>query len=173
MKSVDELKTDLDQLKLALQRPQLYIFNHFEKLKNEIDIACQTRLESENSSQIHLDNQAQIINKVNSFEEECMSTLIDGELETDFVESINERIMQIKANFNNFLFTNVELQEQISDLKLIFHKRLFLNKTMIFLTENQSFIEANIFGKIEDFFGMLLIITSSLKKFFILAMKKD
>ena len=156
-KSIDELKSDLIQFKLALQQPRLYIFNHFEKLKNEIDIACQNKLESE-EKQKHLDDQALVIEEVKSFEEACMSSLIDGKLDIEFVQSINETILQIEANFNNIGFTNIEIQEQISDLKLRFHKKIFLNKTMVFLTNECRFVKENTFSISQILFGSLVII---------------
>ncbi len=147
----------MKKFKLALEQPRLYIFNHFEKLKNEIDIACQKKLESEDK-QKHLDDQALIIEEVKSFEEACMSSLIDGELDIEFVQSINETILQIEANFNNIGFTNIEIQEQISDLKLRFHKKIFLNKTMIFMTNEHCFASTSITGSIDKLFGFLMTV---------------
>jgi len=131
-KSIDELKSDLKKFKLALEQPRLYIFNQ--------------------------DDQALIIEEVKSFEEACMSSLIDGELDIEFVQSINETILQIEANFNNIGFTNIEIQEQISDLKLRFHKKIFLNKTMIFMTNEHCFASTSITGSIDKLFGFLMTV---------------
>ena len=79
--SIEQLQTDLESLKLALNQPRLYVNNSLNELINEIDIQSQMALENEEANKIEiLNHQEQMINRIRDFKEICFSNLLDNPL---------------------------------------------------------------------------------------------
>ena len=161
-KSIDALKSDVNQIKSALQVPSLYVYHHFDELKNEIDIACQRKLESQNNETKHLEDQELIIKEVQAFEKACMSSLVDGQFESELFESLTASISQIEESLANVVPSELigisKIQEQISETFFTIQKRVFLNRTMKFLTNESSFVKESAFSVSQCLLGSLVVI---------------
>jgi hypothetical protein len=102
---------------------KLYLANHFQSLKAEIDYAIEMKLKENNNNQSLIDNWIQMINLIDSYETECYSNINHNNIELNNEKILfnNKTIMYLKDfNMNNNNETIVG--------KLIFIKDAYLNK---------------------------------------------
>ncbi len=102
---------------------KLYLANHFQSLKAEIDYAIEIKLakNNNNNNQSLIENWIQMINLIDSYENECYLNLNHNniELNNDKILFNNKTIMYIKGfDMNNETIVG----------KLIFIKDAYLNK---------------------------------------------
>ena len=75
MDKIESLQIDLKELEELYQTPILYLSNHFNNLRREINLAeteqASTKKEIETASKLN-DNFIKMINKVNEYEQECL-----------------------------------------------------------------------------------------------------
>ena len=103
----------LDDLKLAVDSPKIYLSNYFDELKNQIDLKCQMNMNEYskiNATAAHL----KLIQEVDSFEQKCLANV--GQLELPTKKQI-EGIKEEK-----------ELYIALHQVQ----KQLFMNQSMIF-----------------------------------------
>ena len=163
--SIIQLKEDLEQLKLLLSKPDLYIWNYFNDLKNEIDIAFGTKLleepvDSENLNIIWL----QMIDKVKQYEQECLTATPSlDQFETKFLKSIYLKSIEsklcdiitedIESNeprtkklkvYVNVYKENEEKKQRLNDLNELIYEEttkleevIFLNKSIMFINKEK------------------------------------
>lgn len=131
--SIEQLQTDLESLKLALNQPRLYVNNSLNELINEIDIQSQMALENEEANKIEiLNHQEQMINRIRDFKEICFSNLLDNPLPK---ENLQANIDMIENDLK-CVDKNAKLEEIskiISDNLLNILKVIFQNKSIFFI----------------------------------------
>ena len=73
------IKQDLNQLKQAYQFPDIYIWNHFSTIKNEIDLCANDLLlnrdENDPSTNQIINVWIEMIKSIDSFQTECLNQL--------------------------------------------------------------------------------------------------
>ena len=155
-------------LKSALNAPLLYIYNHFDVMKNEVTIACQRKICSERcnrlvyngSSQIAINNKEFMLDEIKAFEKACNASLVNRQLESVVFDSLTKEILKIEDSLKIVRTTELKviarIQEKISETMLLLQNRLFLNKTMKFL-DIESFLEEKL-RTYPYFFGILLVV---------------
>jgi hypothetical protein len=125
-----DIKLDFDRLKLLYEQPRLHLSNHFDAIKNKIDIAfCQKE-----TSSLEDDDEAKkwkfLIDKIETFEEACLDSIPSNEFSSEELKSTMNFLSKQKLNDN--------LKNLIKKTELRIYKILFLNKTIEYL-ENIKF----------------------------------
>ena len=180
MHRIEKLKSDLNKLETVFQTPRIFLDDHFDALRNQIDLECEKYLKEENYAQTErtmqaIDFQSQMLDHVKSYEQKCFSNLPLNKLVNDELnESITGRLDQLKIHVNDSALLS-KTEAEISEVNEIvletlnnIQKFLFMNKEMILLT-NECPLVKDIEARIEsDFnvyqfkiiksFGVLLII---------------
>lgn len=154
---IEQLKEDYEQLKLLLTQPDLYIWNYFNDLKNDIDISFGTKLLEESREELNL-AWVQMIDRVKEFEQECLAAHPNLDqyrtfLETieakytdlmAFVEGGNEpKAKKIKSYTNPYKEAEerrirlIDFDELVYDETIKLEQILFLNKTIIFINKEK------------------------------------
>lgn len=162
-----DLKRDYEELKLIIETPRMsiiYICDHFSDLKSQVDLAYFKKdiSTTELDKKIKLkENWIQIILQIEQFEKECLKNL-----NSNFNESISKfEIIEKKLKNINNLGKNDLLIEELNDLTydemINIQRKLFLNKTMVFL-EKSNCTDSEIILKIENdtTIGYLLVISN-------------
>jgi len=137
-----QIRSLLEEFKLAVNRPRLYVIKYFEDLKNQIDIEfCKTLNEINNElveqqvkEEIY-EKQSYLIEKVNEFESLCLKQINeDSEIEFQVI------IEKIENNLNGQDISQDELRKiydllsnEVEKIQII----LFQNKSMFFLNANE------------------------------------
>jgi len=144
-----EIRSLLEDFKLAVNRPMLYVNKYFEDLRNQIDIEfCKTLNEINNElveQQVKekiYENQAVLIEKVNDFESFCLI-----QINEDSAIEFQVIIDQIENNLNGQEISQDELGKiygLLSNEVEKVQKILFQNKSMFFLKSNQITCNENV-----------------------------
>jgi len=115
-----EIRSLLEEFKLAINRPRLFVIKYFEDLKNQIDIEfCKTLNEINNElveQQVKEEvykKQADLIEKVNEFESLCLI-----QMNEDCVSEFQVIIEQIENNLNGQDISQDELRKIYDQMKL-------------------------------------------------------
>ena len=121
----------LDDLKLIVEIPKLYLANYFQELRNKVDkemfpkqILHNNDIEKKNElNQIWVE----MISKIDSFEKQCTKNIDD-------LQSNVNRIEEIRITLNNQNeATNLQLiEDKIQEEEFELFKKLFKNRTIIF-----------------------------------------
>ncbi len=176
MITVDTLYKELEELEALVQMPRLYLNNFFLNLRNEVDLAVAKQSQIKVTQEITLklnENYELMIDKINEFERECLARPVKNiftkaELEEaiKMIEFIRERIRNLSIQDDEDDGENGKLDDLIMEIEdLIYDETnrleriIFLNKTMIFLEENNS--------KLNDCFNKMNYLTSAGKLIFI------
>lgn len=160
--TLDNLQEEFNQLKTLLTEPELYLWNYFSDLKNEIDLSFSKNLleEPEKHELINI-HWIEIIDKVKLFEQECIKTnqqsatqsvqkFIDAnqaleEIETTLNQLMEETEQVTEPKTKKLKRSNPHREEEEKQMRLkavyetIYEQTiqieriLFLNKTMIFI----------------------------------------
>ena len=134
----------IEDLKLIIEIPKLYLVNYFQNLRNEVDkemLPKQILHHNDTEMKNEIDQiWNEMISKIDSFEKQCKNK---DELQSN-LNQINEiRIMLGDQNET----TLDKIEDKIQDEELNLFKKLFQNKTIIF---------ENLFGK-EDHKRLLIV----------------
>jgi len=132
-----EIKSLLEEFKLAVNRPRLYVFKYFKDLKNQIDIEFCKSLNKINNQLVEeqvkeeIYEKQDLIKKVNEFESLCLININeDSAIEYQVI------IEQIENNLNRKDISQEELIE-INDLLSNEVERIqkiqFQDKSMFFV----------------------------------------
>ena len=160
---IEQLKSRCVKLKLMLSSPRIYLAEHFENIKHEIDIKCaylirelQERNEFDKINEL-IKNQVVFMEKIDSFQMECLQQLPTNRLCAELTNYIENTINEIETNINQT--TNIDEipmetesnslnEEMIADTFLIIERHLFLNKCLFFYETGNNSLDSLIF--IED-----------------------
>ena len=94
-----ELSRKYEQMK-QLEKPQIYLINHFSELRSEIDSAFIkkkkqiTNIEKWKELQ---ENWTKLINKTNEFEKECIQFAIAVELTAEIINERDTQLTKMKS----------------------------------------------------------------------------
>ncbi len=162
-----------EKLKMLVQLPRLYLSNYFSDIRTEIDLAFFEKelgiIDNENKLKLR-HNWQEMINKVNSFEEEC---LIERSIKKFKEISCDSKpiVDSLEEKYDSALKTNNEyelkhLEELAYDEMYKIETRLFQNRTIVFLDRSKSnnsklFLDyLSLFAKLDNktTVGKLLII---------------
>ncbi len=150
------------ELKYILLNPQLYLANHFADLRNEVDLAYESFMNTGKQLRedpISTERYTVIIKRIDCFEKECLENLSKEEV-INF-ENINEVINLAEDKMRDTLWIEIyATKNELDDLSETVYKclvdtkrNLFCNSTMIFWA-NQDIKKCRI-----DSFGKLLIVS--------------
>ncbi len=126
--SLEERKLEasnlLEQLKLAVNQPRLYVYQFFEDIRNVIDIQSCKILNNSNKQRI-FENQAKLIAKVQEIESLCLEQ-VNVDSASDFQVTIEQAesnlngqvVPQAELDRNNRLLSN-ELLKHIENMRVI------------------------------------------------------
>lgn len=168
----EKMYKKIEQLKMLLEFPRLYLSNFFADLRTQIDLAFFAKeLElNENEALIELrKNWHEMINKLNSLEEKC---LLRRSMTRSTTATNLFRLVEIRLETATQTLNQEALSEMIQELDDLVYEELtrleriiFLNKTIIFLDSskykgtNQINNYSKIFSKMSKFtVGKLIIV---------------
>lgn len=179
---VTDLFNKLNKLKQVVNDPEEYIWNHFEKMKNEIDLEFKTILQDKDDEMHEKKEMNNIwinmIEKIDKFKEECLQKICNNSIRSNlknYLEEIHELeyelAIEIRKKSIFDIFTN-EKNEKLNNFEQLIvtkkykiNEKLFSNKTVLYMNKdecqkfkplNESF-EPNFFT-MQDSIGRLLIV---------------
>jgi len=125
----------LEQFKLAVNQPRVYIYKFFEDMRNDIDIQSCKALNETNKEKIY-EHQAKLIDKVQKYESLCLEqvNVINA---SDFQVTIE----QTESYLNGPVVAQAELERVkglLSNELLKVEKVLFQNKCMFFVKAGEK-----------------------------------
>ena len=142
--AMNKLSEKLEEIESLVKSPDLFIYEHFKKIRNEIDLKTETMIKEIE------DQREEYIKKLKVLEEECKIKL----QETETKEHLNELILSIQKNFDQLNQNVNKLSQQESkadEIKLkvadeikeetekdIIHMEKELIKTQNYLIQNQK-----------------------------------
>lgn len=182
----------LNELTHIVERPALFVSNHFFELRNEIDIKCEELIirlsdlirakragssassldginddeNDENRKLINLynDQREQFINRLSELEKHCLNSLKSSRHIVDYLNELKQNLRSFKLR----TFDLYDLEQIVERCKF----KLLSNKSFIFkepLNLNQINYENSLFGKKivtnSQCFGHLFIVDAFLDKY--------
>ena len=113
MKQTNELKLKFDLFNDNLKLPRLYLSNYFSDVKNKVDLVFNKNI-LENSSDLAIKEQLQknyseIIEYIESFENECLAKHNSKRVKQDTPDTTNERVESLERDLNN-LHKKIEIE---------------------------------------------------------------
>ena len=88
--AMNKLSEKMEEIESLVKSPDLFIYEHFKKIRNEIDLKTETMIKEIE------DQREEYIKKLKVLEEECKIKL----QETETKEHLNELILSIQKNFD-------------------------------------------------------------------------
>lgn len=142
--SNEMLDKEFNKLKEIFHYPRLYLSNHFSDLKSEIDMAFARKRDqlTVSAKKAQLDEHfTQMINKLSSYEQECMKFQKTHEYASELQAETQESIKTIENKLTNQLdeYLIKEISDLIYDQITKLQKVLFLNKSVIFLDRSKCY----------------------------------
>jgi hypothetical protein len=158
---ISELTQKYEQVKL-LEKPQIYLVNHFSELRSELDSAFIKKKKQVSNIEKWKklqENWSLLLNKINEFEKECIQAV---KLTDEIVIERNSQLQIIKSRMTELkdVLRNISKQSNIikqgneaikkrdelicdinfslKQLRAKMEQILFLNSTIIFLNKNAS-----------------------------------
>ncbi len=158
---ISELTQKYEQVKL-LEKPQIYLVNHFSELRSELDSAFIKKKKQVSNIEKWKklqENWSLLLNKINEFEKECIQAV---KLTDEIVIERNSQLQIIKSRMTELkdVLRNISKQSNIikqgneaikkrdelicdinfslEQLRAKMEQILFLNSTIIFLNKNAS-----------------------------------
>lgn len=153
------LRNDLEALRYLNNYPNLYLYDYFSDLRRQVDLAAAMKLlKAENIPLI--DNYMNIIDKINSFENECTKRLVNDEFSDEIKASSLRIIESIEYEFKTT--DNLQdIKDSIYDEAYKLKRILFSNQTIEFIQKDDCLIK-NWFSEMnmDISVGKLLIINN-------------
>ena len=167
-----ELMSEFERLKFIFECPRLFICNHFDELRCQVDLTfCAkfnksshetTNNQQQAKSQL-TENWTDIIKAIDSFEAKCLKhkslnkfNLVMSHETVQKIKAIERLIKQLSASNQEDQSDQVKYAKNlIYDETFKIEKILFLNQTLVFLDESTCRIK-NVFNK--SSVGKLLLI---------------
>lgn len=137
----ENLMKDLEELKRIATIPDLYLANHFIRLRNDVDkeiVPSQLILKNNEEKKIELNDIWQkMIEKIDSFEKNCIRKKHN-------LEANKKRLNEIETMLKSKEAISLkETEEDIKNEEIILIKKLFQNKTILFTKTNDKKIITN------------------------------
>lgn len=132
-KTIDELEQDLSLFKQMNQQPELYIYDYFQELRNQIDI------ESEKAKQYIESVQNDMIEALKHAEAECFANINKNSDDFHFAIKKNEEAARNELQETK---DNETLEKEITDHINDWNKKLGardLSETLLIKTKNDAF----------------------------------
>ena len=167
-----QLHNNMSELKNALSNPCIHISEHFDKLRNNIDIASieltQDKRQTNNTINLAIENQLHMINRIDEYEKECLRQLPTNQLDKNLGDEIIQSIKELEPRLEELTLgdENIEkkmnyIDERIYESLLRVENQLFLGKRFIFLRKESVLRFFERFSsrkpRFEGIFGILLI----------------
>ena len=145
----------LDELKQIFESPKLVISDHFDKIRNDVDLESETllldrKLRNTYKKQQEISkNRETMIVKIKQFEAECLSQVntVNTKECKEMIKALEAELSLPKSAEELEIITKL-LEKEVHKLKSV----LFLNKSFIFLKKQQvidfNSDESVVFGKL-------------------------
>lgn len=185
---LEDLKKEFNELKTAYKNPQLYIWNHFSLIRNEIDTSANQHLLTHNLDELEerqvIDNWLLMIDQVKrveslsleAFTQEFSNSQIESELDSieselnrNLVFFVKDRLKSIWKSLEELFFLNttvvfLDKQEYLKNELVRQQSRLESQETSEFFTYSK--LDFNIFDKMNEktTFGKLLVLNEHFSK---------
>ena len=145
-----ELINEFERLKLIFECPRLYICNHFNELRCQVDLAFCDKLNKPTNneklsslSKSHLNESwTEIIKTIDTFEKKCLLHKPSNKFNTAFsqetvkkIKLIERLIKQLASNLEDHSTQIKYVCSLVYDEIFKIEKIIFLNQTLIFLNE--------------------------------------
>jgi len=134
---MSDLMKKLDELKLMLEYPFMYLSDYFAALKNQVDLVFASKQLTASGEQLSLINKTyeKIIHRVELFENECFKKRKNSsEHGIGELDQIRSKVFSLERILNSQISSNInELDTQIQHAKQLVQRYLFRNKTIVFL----------------------------------------
>jgi len=170
---MNELISEFERLKSIFECPRLYICNHFNELRCQVDLSfCQklnttTNEKMKNQLRTELNESwTEIIKSIDTFETKCLRHKPSNKFNTILSQEIIQKIKFIDRIIKQL---SLNLEDQSTQIKYVcnlvydeifkIEKIIFLNQTLMFLDETKCKIK-NLFNKFtsKSSAGKLLVI---------------
>lgn len=145
------LKTDFKDLNVAFSSPRVYLVNHFDNLRNTIDIDCELFVQKNGEKQLESTNQQVLmINELDSFEKACLNNLPNDRLKDDALnKGIKDMLCLIQSKLESLDSQSArhkirEIDELIYQTWTFLERELFQDETFLYLSRHDvkgAFIE--------------------------------
>ena len=131
--AMNKLSEKMEEVESLVKSPDLFIYEHFKKIRNEIDLKTETMIKEIE------DQREEYIKKLKVLEEECKIKL----QETETKEHLNELILSIQKNFDqlNQRVNKLFLSSSSDEIKVkeeILKLEKELSKTQKYLLKNHK-----------------------------------
>ena len=142
--TIKQLKEELEALKYAYEVPRVHLVDYISRLTNTVDIAFekyQIELDDRKSKESieAYSSQMEIVDRIKSFEQECLDNLPTNEFEEGFSKSVLEKIQQFELELGNADALDqgrmARIRDEIRRTLLMVQKRVFMDKTVEFIDE--------------------------------------
>lgn len=161
IKSPEQLRSDLQILKKALQEPKLYAHNLIDELRNEIDIQSQIEMKNEETKKNEiLNHQEQMITCLNEFVQVNFSDLPADQLPHEDLQSTIDKIELDLSQADESLKIE-DFNEKISTALLSIQKIVIRNKSIIYIKKSE-FCESFEEAETQALLGAIFIIEDEL-----------
>jgi Leucine-rich repeat (LRR) protein len=134
---MSSITSDLNKLKQICQIPKLYLANYFSDLRRDIDLEFSKKLQI-NNHELSIWNS--MIDKINSFEQECISNINLNAKQQEFIQTLDSIHDSIQKNDSN----HDEKKKLIQNEEINILKYLFKNKSIAY-TNNKLIIISDAF----------------------------
>jgi hypothetical protein len=158
-------QTDLDNLKNLLNQPLYFLSDYFKDLRTEVDVAFVKKGLNEPNTDLKQkikENWIEVINRIDSFENECIQALGSNSFNKQILTETNLQIDVIESKLNENSPDLNEINNLIYDQVQKLERILFHNKFMIFLLKSQCIYTKNLCAKLDIATGVgkLIFITN-------------
>lgn len=174
---MEELKPILNDLKSAVSSTKIYLVNHFDQLRSQIDIACQTFLKGDDLTAENKEKaqkqQQDMINEVDLIQKKCLANLETIKVDSPYMDDLEQRMNGL------YLYDNKTSLKTKKDIYCAFNERikvLLMNQGLVFIDMDnyKQYLDLrDIYNMKEDhdiLFGMVFIVED---EFFQLRMQVD
>jgi hypothetical protein len=142
----DNIDKKLIEIKQMLESSNLYMSEHFNNLRNQVDLESETLLldrkniNTYKKQQIISKNRELMIDRINSFEKQCLEK--GGKISPEIVNEVKNLLKMLEIQLiSRKTFEEIEIIEKILDTEILKLKKiLFKNKSLLFL-KKQCYVE--------------------------------
>lgn len=124
-----QFKCDLEQLKLLITLPRLYIANYFSDLRAEVDLA----FVKQNLIEQNITNWTEIIAAISQFEIECLKQQPNNQLDEDLAKIATKKIELLEHKLANSDPLDEKYDLVLNEQSFMIERIVFKNKTLIFI----------------------------------------
>ena len=130
----EELHTTFNEMKSLIAAPKVFLFQHFESVRNQIDIECQKYLDNNElkleSKEKALLKQQEMIDGVDSFQKQCLASLKTKQIHQINLEDFEKRFQS--QDKDDVMQLGKDLCCAIHSIK----RELFMNQGIVFYTND-------------------------------------